>query len=369
MEKWFAFIPKLSLQSTPVRDTHKDKMKTTLATLLLSTRFRLLLAGLILATPFMTQAKNGQAASDMAKAATELIASLDSKLKGDATYSFSDKTRDVWHFFPNWSQRSGIPLSKLSKKQRQPVMKMLSLLLTSEAFKEQENIRLIHGLKKDLNAPDNPRHLYFISIFGKPSVQSTWGWRFEGHHLSINCTLGEGKNFSVTPSFWGASPIRVTKGDHKGLEVFKKEQSVSLSLVNSLSDKQKKLAGIKGGKGPGPTASVSRNVYQPQTGISFSGLDESQQRQLKELVLIFAGKYRPELVKQIDGRKKVLDTSSMSFAYVSGSGSHVPHFRIQTKHYLIEFDNRSGNHVHSAWRDFDGDFGRDVISEHLKKNH
>jgi len=344
-------------------------MKSRLHSPLVLSCIPVILAVLILASPTLTQAKNGQAASDMAKAATELIASLDSKLKGDATYSFSDKTRDIWHFFPNWAQRSGIPLSKLSKKQRQPVMKMLSLLLTSEAFKEQENIRLIHGLKKDLNDPDNPRHLYFISIFGKPSFQSTWGWRFEGHHLSINCTLGEGKHFSVTPSFWGASPIRVTKGDHKGLEVFKKEQAVSLSLVNSLSAKQKKLAGIKGGKGPGPTASVSRKAYQPQAGISFSGLDESQQRQLKELVLIFAGKYRPELVKQIDGRKKVLDTSSMSFAYVSGSGSHVPHFRIQTKHYLIEFDNRSGNHVHAAWRDFDGDFGRDVISEHLKKNH
>ena len=305
----------------------------------------------------------------MAKAATELLASLGSDQKAKATYSFGDKTRDVWHFFPNWAKRSGIPLSKLSKKQREPVMKMLSLLLTTDAFKEQENIRLIHGLKKDLNAPNNPRHLYFISIFGKPSVESTWGWRFEGHHLSINCTLGEGKHFSVTPSFWGSSPVRVTKGDHKGLEVFARERAVSLSLVNSLSAKQKKLAGIKSGKGPGPTASVSRKAYQPQAGIPFSELDESQQRQLKELVLVFAGKYRPELVKQIDGRKKILDTGSMSFAYVASSGGYVPHFRIQTKEYLIEFNNGNGNHVHSAWRDFDGDFGRDVISEHLKKDH
>ena len=230
-------------------------------------------------------------------------------------------------------------------------------------------MRLIHGLKKDLNAPDNPRHLYFVSIFGKPSLESTWGWRFEGHHLSINCTLGEGKNFSVTPSFWGASPVRVTKGDRKGLEVFAREQAVSLSLVNSLSDKQKKMATIKSGKGPGPTPSVSRDAYQPQEGIPYSELNDTQQRQVKELVLLFAGKYRPELVKQIDGRKKILDLSSMSFAFVSGPASHVPHFRIQTKEYLIEFDNRSGNHVHCAWRDFDGDFGRDVISEHLKKDH
>ena len=344
-------------------------MKTFFTLLLHSTPGRLLLAGLIWASPSFAQAKDGQTASDMAKAATELLASLDSDLKSDAVYAFGDKTRDVWHFFPNWAKRSGIPLSKLSKKQREPVMKMLTLLLTSDAFKEQENIRLIHGLKKDLNAPNNPRHLYFISIFGKPSVESTWGWRFEGHHLSINCTLGGGKNFSVTPSFWGSSPIKVTKGERKGLEVFKKERALGLALVNSLSGKQKKLAGIERGKGPGATTSISRKAYQPQAGIPYSGLNESQQKQLKELVLVFAGKYRPELVKQIDGRKKILDTSSMSFSFVAPSGDYVPHYRIQTKEYLIEFDNRSGNHVHSAWRDFDGDFGRDVISEHLKKDH
>jgi len=344
-------------------------MKTFFTLLLHSTPGRLLLAGLIWASPSFAQAKDGQTASDMAKAATELLASLDSDLKSDAVYAFGDKTRDVWHFFPNWAKRSGIPLSKLSKKQREPVMKMLTLLLTSDAFKEQENIRLIHGLKKDLNAPNNPRHLYFISIFGKPSVESTWGWRFEGHHLSINCTLGGGKNFSVTPSFWGSSPIKVTKGERKGLEVFKKERALGLALVNSLSGKQKKLAGIERGKGPGATTSISRKAYQPQAGIPYSGLNESQQKQLKELVLVFAGKYRPELVKQIDGRKKILDTSSMSFSFVAPSGDYVPHYRIQTKEYLIELDNRSGGHVHSAWRDFDGDFGRDVISEHLKKDH
>ncbi len=349
--------------------THGNQMKTTLDRILRSTPSRLLLAGLIFATPLMARAKDHQTASAMAQAATRFLASLDAGLKSNAAYSFENETRDVWHFFPNWPKRSGIPLSKLSEKQREPVMKMLSLLLSAVGFLEQEKVRLFHGLKNDLNASDNPRHHYFISIFGQPSVKSTWGWRFEGHHLSINCTLGEGKHFSVTPSFWGASPIRVTKGDHKGLEVFAREQSVSLSLVQSLSAKQKKMALIKNGQGPGAVASVSRAAYEPQAGIAYSSLNESQQRQLKELVLLFAGKYRPELVKQIDDRKKILDVSSMSFAFLAGPASHVPHFRIQTKEYLIEFDNRNGNHVHCAWRDFDGDFGRDLISEHLKKDH
>lgn len=59
----------------------------------------------------------------------------------------------------------------------------------------------------------------------------------------------------------------------------------------------------------------------------------------------------------------------MTFAYISDSDKYIRHYRIQTKEYLIEFDNGGGNHVHSAWRDFEGDFGRDLISEHLKKEH
>jgi len=116
--------------------------------------------------------------------------------------------------------------------QQQCVKKILNLLLSSDALLEQEKIRQIHGLKKNWDSPDNPRHLYFISIFGTPANDSTWGWRFEGHHLSLNCTLVEGKLFSVTPSFWGSSPVRANKRDGNEIEVFDKaafEQRKSLN--------------------------------------------------------------------------------------------------------------------------------------------
>ena len=328
---------------------------------------RLFIACFICFPLLLARAK--ETAPAMAETARRLISLNDSVGQAKIAYEIVDESRQNWHFFPNWSDRTGISLNHLSTEQRECVKKLLTLLLSSDALLEEEDIRLIHGLKKNWDSPDNPRHLYFISIFGTPSNESTWGWRFEGHHLSLNCTLVGGKQFSVTPSFWGSSPTRVTKGTHKGLQVLGKEQSLSLDLVNSFSAKQKEQALLSKSYGPEPTSSVFREDYDSNPGISYQELKKEQQIQLNDLILLFAEKYRPELVKQIDGRKKIIDPSSLKFSYQYSSKGYVSYFRILSNEYLIEFENIGGNHVHAVWRDFDGDFGRDLIMEHHREDH
>ena len=146
-------------------------------------------------------------------------------------------------------------------------MKMLSLLLSAEGFKEQEKVRLIHGLKKDLNAPDNPRHHYFISIFGEPSVESTWGWRFEGHHLSINCTLGEGKHFSVTPSFWGASPFGSPKEITKGLRSSQGSSPSACLWSNPSRPNKRRRRSSRTAKGRGPPQAYHAQPTNPKPAL------------------------------------------------------------------------------------------------------
>ena len=310
-----------------------------------------------------------QLADEMSDAAQQLIASYEPKIGEELCYSFEDKSRENWHFFPNWSGRTGVPLYKLSQDQRVKVKQLLNLLLTSDAFEEYEKIRLIHGVKKDLDAPDNPRNLYFISIFGQPSMKASWAWRLEGHHLSLNCTLVDGKSFSVTPSFWGASPIRLAKNNHPGMNLFEEEQSLSLKLVKSLSNIQKNRSSLSEGHGPEAISRVSKKEFQDEPGIPFQELNKQQQDMLEKLIFLFANKYRPEIVQELDGRKKIIDPSTLKFAYVYSARGHIAYFRILSSAYLIEFDNHGGNHVHAAWRDFDGDFGRDLIRKHLKNNH
>jgi hypothetical protein len=308
-------------------------------------------------------------ANDLAHTAEELMTSSEKQNGSPLTYSFEDPSRENWHFFPNWSGRTGVPLYRLSKEQRLLVKKMVELLLSEGGYLEYKNLRLIHGIRKDLNAPDNPMHRYSISIFGKPSIQSTWGWRLEGHHLSLNCTLVNGQSFSFTPSFWGASPVRVSNGKYAGMELFEQEQELSLKLANSLSFNQKRKAELSLGNGPEAVSRISREEYKKMPGIRFAELTEGQQNWLEQIVLLFAEKYRPEIVEQINDRKKIFDPSTLRFSYVDSTRGYISYFCIITSEYLIEFDNQGGNHIHSAWRDFDGDFGRDLLSKHLEQDH
>ena len=306
----------------------------------------------------------------MAEIAQELISSLGPKKTADLVYRFENSSREHWHFFPNWSGRKGIPLSKFSKNQKVIIKELLNLLLTSEAFQEQENIRLIHGLRKDLSDPNNPMNLYYLTIFGSPSTNTTWGWRFEGHHLSLNCTLVNGKLFSVTPSFWGSSPVRAKNGDGHKIELFEDEQKLSLSLVELLTEGQKIKAELNRSNGPRATPKIFREDFQNDQGLPFSELNSKQQELLRRLIFAFAQKYRPEILEQVDQRKPIMDTSSIRFSYRPNSKPYISYFRILSNEYLIEYDNQGGNHIHAAWRDFDGDFGRDLIKQHLtKENH
>ena len=318
-------------------------------------------------TPY---AHGESSASAMANTAKKFISTLNAEKLEKVVFEFTDRKQTAWHFFPNiGDMRAGLPLNALNNDQRDLVKQLLNALLTVEGFEEQENVRLIHGLKKNLAAEDNPRHLYYLAIFGTPSTKKTWGWRFEGHHLSLNCTLVNGQEFSITPSFWGSGPVTISKGPHAGIEVFTKERGLALELIHSLSAAQKKRATIDKKKGPGTKSTLARNQYPAGVGIPFNELNQSQQDLLLKLVRAFAQKYRPDILQQIDSRKKIEDSATMTFCFSNETEKYARHYRIQTKHYLIEFDNPDDNHVHSAWRDFDGDFGRDLIQEHIKNEH
>ena len=212
--------------------------------------------------------------------------------------------------------------------------------------------------------------LYYLSIFGTPSTNRNWGWRFEGHHLSLNCTLVGGKLFSVTPSFWGSSPVRANNlGGHQ-IEVFEDEQTLSFSLVKLLTEGQKLKAELNRSKGPQATSKIFREDIHNDQGLPFYELNSKQQELLRRLIFAFAQKYRPEILEQIDQRKPIIDAETIRFSYRPTSKPYVSYFRIFSNEYLIEYDNQGGNHIHAAWRDFDGDFGRDLIKEHLsKENH
>ncbi len=114
---------------------------------------------------------------------------------------------------------------------------------------------------------------------------------------------------------------------------------------------------------------MKKDRFQPPQGISFKKLDDKQQSLLLEMVANFTAKYRPEILQQIDKRTPIASGVGMFFAWAGGMESGEGHYyRIQTPDFLFEYDNVQGNanHIHTVWREFDGDFGADLLRQHYE---
>ncbi|MEW3591232.1 DUF3500 domain-containing protein, partial [Pseudomonas aeruginosa] len=80
---------------------------------------------------------------------------------------------------------------------------------------------------------------YYVSIFGTPG-RFPWGWRFEGHHLSLNVALPAAANIAVTPFFVGAHPATVREGPHKGFRLLGASEDLAREIMTGLSESQQR---------------------------------------------------------------------------------------------------------------------------------
>jgi hypothetical protein len=224
------------------------------------------------------------------------------------------------------------------------------------------------------HAPHRDETLYYFTVFGEPGSNSTWGWRVEGHHLSVNFTIVDGQRIVATPNFVGANPGEVRlAGPQLGRRVLAVEEDLGRALVLSFSEAHRAKA-IVSATAPGDILTRNDNVAKPQepAGLSYTEMTAEQQAQLKAVVAFYANRLRPEVADA--ELKKIADTgwNRLSFAW---AGSLKPgeghYYRIQSADFVIEYDNtqNNANHVHTVWRSFNGDFGRDLLQEHYKDSH
>ena len=266
----------------------------------------------------------------------------------------------------------------MTPRQRAFAHALLRSSLSQKAYRQSVTIIALESVLHDLENknPKRDPKLYYVSIFGEPSPRDTWAWRFEGHHLSINVTLVNGKLISVTPSFYGANPAHVKAGPLEGTRVLAAEEDLARRLVQSLSDEQKKQA-IIAVNAPRDIITrqkrkANKGAFLPAKGIRFERLTGDQQAMLRQLVDEYVSKYRPAIIAQIDKRRKIFDGKEMVFAWAGGLQPGQGHYyRVQTPTFLFEYDNtqNKANHVHSVWRHFDGDFGADLLRQHYEAAH
>ena len=295
-----------------------------------------------------------------------------SQLK-EAQHEFNHLQRENWHFFPvAMLGRSGITIKSLTKDQRALFTPLLQQYLSETGYDKTMRIINLENVLAQLE--NNPTFrdagLYVINFYGQPE-DAMWAWSFEGHHVSLNFTTVDGK-VSMVPRFLGANPAEVREGPHKGERVLAKEEDLAFALLDALSAKQKQTAIFQQHSIYDLATSTSSQVGPLRTvGIAFSDLDKAQQAMLLDIINEYLRTMPQDIAKKRMQGLMEEDLEDIHFAWAGATQKGKPHYyRIQGKTFLIEFDNsqNNANHIHTVWRDFDGDFGRDIIREHYEQH-
>lgn len=312
-------------------------------------------------------------AADMLEAAQRFMASLTPDQRARITYDLDNPERVNWHFIPR--DRNGLPLSELTAEQHHLAMGLLGSALSHRGFLKATTIMSLEAVLKDLEkgrGPVRDAELYYFTLFGRPDARQPWGWRFEGHHLSLNFTLVNDHMVQVTPSMFGSNPAEVREGPRRGLRVLGAEESLARQLLMALQPDQRRLAVISSEAPRDVLLVPGREAHRLEPlGLPASALNAQQRAMLQELIEEYLLRYRPDLVEADLASLAATDPSRVYFAWAGGDGVGQPHYyRVQTPQFILEYDNtqNEANHVHSLWRDLTNDFGRDLLREHYEQS-
>ena len=318
-----------------------------------------------------TSAWAHSAVEEMTGAAEHFLAALTPDQQTKAIFEVKGEERLNWHFIPK--ERKGLSFKEMTPAQRLLGQALLSSALSQRGYVKAATIMSLEQVLLEVEkgkGPTRDPELYFLSIFGKPASKETWGWRVEGHHLSLNFTIVDGKEVSVTPSFLGTNPGEVREGPRRGLRVLAPEEDLARELVKSLKEEQKKDALIAAEAPKDIVTGAVRKVQRLESvGLPYKKMSVDQGALLLKLIKEYVYRYRPEIADHDLEKIRTAGYESVLFAWAGGLESGEPHYyRIQGPTFLMEYDNtqNNANHIHTVWRDFENDFGDDLLQRHYK---
>lgn len=313
----------------------------------------------------------------MGEAALRFLATLDDAQLSRVLIDFDDAARGDWHYVPR--ERPGVRLGELDEKARAAAQELFAAALSARGLEKLEGVLALEALLRELasaggRTPPSWRDPgnYSLCLFGDPASAEPWGWRIEGHHLSLSFTLA-GDDVAVTPHFFGAEPTRADVPGRKDLRVLGAEEDLALELLQSFDDAQRALA-LRAGEPPqdilfGPGGDPFE--IEP-AGIAWQELSPQQRELLERLVGEVIGNLEPALAADARQRLDEEGHERLHFVWMGAASIDAPHYwRVQGQRSVIELDNvqSGGHHAHLVWRDLERDFGADLLRRHRAAEH
>jgi len=322
---------------------------------------------------------SSRAAAAMTTAAAKWLEGLTPEQRQQATFPNETEEKVRWNFIPtNMFPRKGVPWKEMSEPQRKLAHDLLKAGLSQKGYLTATSIMeletILHAIenadgKKGANLRDP--ELYFFTIFGTPSPKSAWGWRVEGHHVSLHFTITNNTAVANTPAFFGSNPAEVrVEGPKKGVRLLGTMEDAARALLATLDESQRATAIFDK---VAPTDILTRNnaSIEPLSpgGVAAGSLTPAQRDLLTKLIEAYTVQMADDVAADRLARIKQAGFEKVTFAWAGETELGKKHYyRVQGPTFLVEYDNtqNDGNHVHSVWRDFTGDFGRDLLREHVK---
>ncbi len=317
---------------------------------------------------------NFRPGGDMTQAAQQFLASLPEAQQRQAVVGFDDPARLDWHFIPK-DMRKGVQIKHMSEASRKQAHALLASGVSELGYKKAVTIMSLEGILRELEkkregGPIRDPERYYFTVFGAPTREGRWGWSVEGHHLSLNFVVEDGKATAVTPAFFGANPAEVQTSlqgaPKKGTRVLRDEEELGFNLLHSLDKDQRGKAVIAEQALAEIRAAGEPNAPDaPPAGLPAKELKDEQVEILWSLLNAYTDKMPTEVGQARIAEVRKAGIEHVYFAWAGADKPGIGHYyRVQGPTFVIEFVNTQpdalgnvANHIHSVWRRMAGDFG------------
>ena len=331
---------------------------------------RLALPLLLLLAPAASPAPD-PAAAGMAAAARTFLATLSPKLREQARLMAADPDRKNWSYVPG--RRRGVRLKDLNAAERSAALALLRASSSARGYEKAVGVIELEGILREIETfgwsrdPD----LYWVTVFGAPGTDGLWGWRFEGHHLSLNFSATRGDTLVSSPAFFGANPARVPAGPRAGWRMLAAEEDLARRLLATLNSAERRRAVISADAPADILMRPGRRLPPEPEGLPSSEMSVPAREVLRSLVTAYADNAPLEIAAARWKRIETAGTGRIRFAWAGSAAPGNGHYyRIHGPTFVIEYDNtqNDANHVHSVWIDIEGGAALDLLRRHYEES-
>ena len=326
--------------------------------------------------PVTTMEAESETARRMFEAATLFSESLKTDQKNQTIYPLSSEERLNWHYIPR--PRQGLPLGEMDGSQRKFAHALISSGLSRDGYAKAMTIMGLETILKELEGPNRrfarDPDLYYVTLFGTPSNEVPWGWRVEGHHISLNFLIAGGQRIAPTPNFFGSNPAQVPEGYRlAGLRILAREEDLARQLLVSMRTEQRVKAVVAPDAPADLLTQASRRIkLDDPAGLPVSEMKAKQKKILLDLISVYLHRMPEDVAYTRMNEVEKEGTLHIHFAWAGPEKVGSPHYyRVQGPSFLVEYDNTqdNANHIHSVWRDPRNDWGEDLLERHYSKSH